>query len=34
LGWMFDDVLSEQPLQLRKQRDALARTDDLEREGH
>jgi 2-oxoisovalerate dehydrogenase E1 component alpha subunit len=34
LGWMFDDVLAEPPLQLRKQRSALARTDDLERDGH
>jgi 2-oxoisovalerate dehydrogenase E1 component alpha subunit len=34
LGWMFDDVLSAQPLQLRRQRAALARTHDLERDGH
>jgi len=34
LGWMFDDVLSAPPLQLRRQREALARTRDLERDAH
>ena len=34
LGWMFDDVLATPPLQLRRQREALARTHDLERAGH
>ncbi|MDA0700105.1 MAG: thiamine pyrophosphate-dependent dehydrogenase E1 component subunit alpha [bacterium] len=34
LGWMFDDVLAAPSLQLRKQRDALARTHDLERGVH
>jgi 2-oxoisovalerate dehydrogenase E1 component alpha subunit len=30
LGWMFDDVLATPSLQLRRQRDALAATHDLE----
>jgi len=34
LGWMFDDVFATLPLQLRKQRAALAAIDDLERVGH
>jgi 2-oxoisovalerate dehydrogenase E1 component alpha subunit len=34
LGWMFDDVLAEPSLQLRKQRSALALTHDLDHDGH
>jgi 2-oxoisovalerate dehydrogenase E1 component alpha subunit len=34
LGWMFDDVLAEPSLQLRKQRSALVLTHDLDHDGH
>lgn len=34
LRWMFDDVLAEPPLQLRRQREAWGRVADLEREAH
>lgn len=34
LGWMFDDVFAALPPHLRRQRDELALTHDLERDGH
>jgi 2-oxoisovalerate dehydrogenase E1 component alpha subunit len=34
LGWMFDDVLADLAPHLRRQRDELARTHDLEQGGH
>jgi len=34
LGWMFGDVFAALPPHLRRQRDELAHTHDLERDGH
>jgi 2-oxoisovalerate dehydrogenase E1 component beta subunit len=34
LGWMFGDVFAALPPHLRRQRDELALTHDLERDGH